>query len=78
LVIDKHKAAVEPRKGTWAVSAMFLAVVAARMVYWIRLLKFPVVGMVGIDDGKGVVRLGLYIFCCVPPTDAENAYQAPE
>jgi hypothetical protein len=78
LVIDKHKAAVEPRKGTLAVFAMFCVVAAARLIYWIRFLKFPAVGMVGIDDGRGVVHLGLYIIYCVPLTDAENAYQAPE
>jgi hypothetical protein len=56
-----------------AVSAIFCAVVAARVIYSIRFFKFPAVGMVGIDDGKGVVRLGLYIFCCVLPTDT-SAY----
>jgi hypothetical protein len=68
-VIDKHNTAVEPRKGTLNVSAMVWAVVAARMVYWMRFLNFAVVGMVGVFDGRGAVRLGLYIFCCVPPTD---------
>jgi hypothetical protein len=68
LVIDKDNAAVERRKGTWAVSEMLCTVVAASMIYWIRFLKFAVVGMVGIVDGEGAVCLGLYIFCCVPPT----------
>jgi hypothetical protein len=52
---------------------MFWAVVAARVIYWIRFLKFAVVGMVGIDNGRGVLHLGLYIFYCVLPTDT-SAY----
>jgi hypothetical protein len=46
-VIDKHNAAVEPRKGALAVSAMFSTVFAARMVYWMTFLRFRGVGMVG-------------------------------
>jgi hypothetical protein len=66
LVIDKHKAAVEPRKGTLAVSAMFFEVVAARMIYSIRFLKFTAVGMVGIDDGRCVLRSAghIYLLLC--------------
>jgi hypothetical protein len=60
-VIDKLNAAVEARKGTWAVFAMFWAVVAARMVYWIRFLKFAAVGIVDIDDREDC-HLGLYIY----------------
>jgi hypothetical protein len=58
--IDKDNAAVEPRTGTLAASAMFLVVVAARLVYWMRFLKFAVVGMVGFLMGEAAV-LGLYI-----------------
>jgi hypothetical protein len=61
--------AVEPRKGTLAVSAMFLAVVAANMVYWRRFLKFTVVGMVGIADREECHSSGImyiYIFGRVP------------
>jgi putative flippase GtrA len=38
---------------------MFWAAVAARMVYWIRFLKFAVVGMVGIGDGEWCDSPGL-------------------
>jgi hypothetical protein len=67
LVIDKHNTAVEPRKGTLAVPAMFLAVVAASIVYWTRFLKFSAVGMVGTDDSEECHSSGLicmYIFGC--------------
>jgi hypothetical protein len=63
-VIDKHNAAVEPRKGTFAVFAMVWAVVAARIVYWMRFLNFAVVGMAGIFDGRAAVHRRIYILLC--------------
>jgi hypothetical protein len=60
-VIDKHNIAAEPRKGTLAVSAMFLTVVAASIVYWRRFLKFSVVGIVGIDE-RSAIHQGLYVY----------------
>jgi hypothetical protein len=74
--IDRHNAAVETRKGTLAVSAILWAAVVARMVYWIIFLRFAVVGIVSVDGRvvlvmeKGAVGLGLYILCCVLPTDS--------
>jgi hypothetical protein len=51
--------AVEPRKGTLAVSAMFLIVVAASVIYWRRFSTFLVIGMVGIDDREEFHSSGL-------------------
>jgi hypothetical protein len=70
LVIDKHKAAVELRKSTLLVSAMFCVVVVARVIYSIRFLKFPAVGMVGIDDKEefhlsGHIYICLYLWLCI-------------
>jgi hypothetical protein len=54
--------AVELRKGTLAVSAMFLVVVAASIIYWRRVSTFLVIGMVGIDDReKFHSSRGIYI-----------------
>jgi hypothetical protein len=47
---------------------MFLTVVAARVVYWIRFLKFAVVGIVDVLDGRGARLLSVYICCWVSPT----------
>jgi hypothetical protein len=57
-VIDKHNAEVA-RKGTLVVSAIVWAVVAARMVYWMRFLNFAVVGIVSIVDEGGCLSPGL-------------------
>jgi hypothetical protein len=55
--------AVEPRKGTLAVSAMFLVIVAASMIYWRRFSTFLVIGMVGIDDREEFHLSGLIYMC---------------
>jgi hypothetical protein len=45
---------------------MFLAVVAASIVYWRRFLKLSAVGMVGIDDREECHSSGLiYILLTV-------------
>jgi hypothetical protein len=64
--IDMANAAVEPRKGTLAVSAMFLTVVATRVVYWMMFLKLGVVGMVGSLIGCRCGSGLIYIAGCVP------------
>jgi hypothetical protein len=60
--IDKANAAVEPRKGTVSVSAMFLAVFAARMVYSMIFLKWSVVGIMGFLMWV-LLRFWAYIYC---------------